>query len=52
MASLGASQWPQGDLVVSSQPVATVQTGNIQYQPQQVATPGTETVMYYQQPQV
>ena len=27
MASLGASQWPQGDLVVSSQPVATVQTG-------------------------
>jgi len=46
-----ATQWPQGELVVPSQPVATVQTSSV-YPQQAVAMPGAETMVYYQQPQV
>lgn len=63
LTSLGGSQWSQGELVVSSQPIATAQSSGmygqyqqtpqyLQQQQQQAATPGAETVVYYQQPQV
>ena len=63
--SLGGTQWPQGELVATPQPLMTVQPGTVygqypqqtpQYQTQQpqqtAAVPAAETVVYYQQPQV
>lgn len=60
MTSLGGTLWPQTEQQVPSQPLMTVPTSGVypqiqqtqQYQPQQAVTPGSETVVYYQQPQV
>lgn len=56
--SVGGVQWPQAEQ--ASQPLMTVPSGGMygqfqptqQYQPQQTVTPGSEAMVYYQQPQL
>ena len=56
--SVGGIQWGQAEQ--ASQPLMTVSSSGMygqfqttqQYQPQQAVTPGSEAMVYYQQPQV